>query len=127
MFLLKDIIRNLKESFNKEFKLFQNEKNAILQKFNNMKENIEHTKELLGGNVHVDNYTYAVNPHEDNDWINKVEDGDIKIPKYFSKEEKRRMEEEKAEQERRLKELSGDSCKNLILTFSPNERVKLYD
>jgi hypothetical protein len=76
-----------------------------------MKENIEHTKELLGGTVFVDNYTYVINPHEDNEWINKVEEGDIKIPKYFSKEEKRRMEEEHLEQERRLKELSGDSCK----------------
>ena len=62
------------------------------------------------GDIPIDNYKYAINQHEDNEWIKKIEEGDIKVPKYFSKEERERMEEEKRIEEERLKALQGDTC-----------------
>lgn len=110
IYLIVDIIQGLKHTFNKEFKQFLVDKNALLEKFNTNKVAIENIREVLG-DVYIENYTYAVNPHEDNEWIKKVEEGEIKVPKYFSKEEKKRLEEEKRIEEERLKALQGDTCK----------------
>jgi hypothetical protein len=120
--LLTDIIHCFKENFNKEFKQFVNERNTLLVKFNDTKYNIETIKEML--NVPCENYTYAVNQHEDNDWITKVDEHDISIPKYLSKEEKRRIQEEKEEQERRLKELSADSFQMRGLNYMIDNTIK---
>ena len=59
-----------------------NERNTLIMKFNDTKTNIELTRELL--NVSCENYTYAVNQHEDNEWVTKIEECDITIPKYLS-------------------------------------------
>ena len=115
VYLIIDIIQGLKQSFNKEFKQFLVDKNALLEKFNTNKLAIEIIREVLG-DVNIENYQYAVNQHEDNEWIKKVDEGDIKIPKYFSKDEKKRMEEEKRIEEERIKALQGDTCK-LYLNF----------
>jgi hypothetical protein len=109
VYLIIDIIQGLKQSFNKEFKQFLVDKNALLEKFNLNKQAIEIIRELLG-DVSIENYQYVINQHEDNEWIKKVEEGDIKVPKYFSKEERERMEEEKRIEEERLKALQGDTC-----------------
>lgn len=109
IYLIVDIIQGLKQTFNKEFKQFLADKNALLEKFNTNKQAIENIREVLG-DVYIENYSYAVNPHEDNEWIKKVEEGEIKLPKYFSKEEKKRLEEEKKIEEERLKALQGDTC-----------------
>lgn len=109
IFLIIDIIQGLKQNFNKEFKQFLVDKNALLEKFNTNKQAIENIRELVG-DVFIENYIYVVNPHEDNEWIKKIEEGEIKIPKYFSKEEKQRIEEEKRIEEERLKALQGDTC-----------------
>jgi hypothetical protein len=120
--LLSDLIHGFKEGFNKEFKQFINERNTLLLKFNDTKANIETIKELL--NVPCETYTYAVNQHEDNDWITKVDEHDITIPKYLSKEEKKRIQEEKEEQEKRLKELSADSFQMRGLNYMIDNTVK---
>ncbi len=109
IYLIIDIIQGLKHTFNKEFKQFLVDKNVLLEKFNTNKSAIENIREVLG-DVHIENYTYAINPHEDNEWIKKVEEGEIKITKYFSKEEKKRLEEEKRIEEERLRALRGDTC-----------------
>jgi WD40 repeat protein len=109
IYLIVDIIQGLKHTFNKEFKQFLVDKNALLEKFNTNKLAIENIREVLG-DVYIENYNYAVNPHEDNEWIKKVEEWEIKVPKYFSKEEKKRLEEEKRIEVERLKALQGDTC-----------------
>ena len=108
IYLIIDIIQGLKNIFNKEFKQFLTDKNVLLEKFNTNKQAIENIREFLG-DIIIENYSYAVNQHEDNEWIKKVDEGDLKIPKYFSKEEKKRLEEEKKIEEERRKALQGDT------------------
>lgn len=110
IYLLIDIIQSLKQTFNKEFALFTVEKNQYLDKFNGHKTALENIREMLG-DVHIDNYSYAMNQHEDNEWIHKVEEGDIQVPKYFSREEKMKLEEEHKREQERLQALQGDTCK----------------
>jgi len=110
LYLIIDIIQGLKHTFNKEFKQFLIDKNALLEKFNTNKQAIENIRSDLG-DVYIENYNYAINSHEDNEWIKKIEDGEIKVPKYFSKEEKKRLEEERRIEEERIKALQGDTCK----------------
>lgn len=108
--ILSDVIQQLKLNFNKEFQQFIVEKNSILEKFNANKTAIEILKDLLG-DVQVENYNIAVNPHEDNEWVLKVEESDIKVPRYFSKEERLKLEEEQRKEQERIKALQGDTCK----------------
>jgi hypothetical protein len=112
IYLLIDLIQNLKLTFNKEFKAFIVERNQSLEKFNTCKQAIEAIKEILvglGTEVHVDDYSYTINPHEDNEWVEKVDENEIKVSRYFSKEEKMIKDEERRKELERLKALQGDT------------------
>ena len=65
-----------------------------------------------------------MNPHEDNEWIDKFSEKDITIPHYYSKEEKEKMEAEKKAEEERLKSLQGDTLQMRGLKHMIDTRVK---
>jgi hypothetical protein len=106
--LLMDIIHQLKISFNKDFALFITEKNAIQEKISSHKGQIEALKDILK-DINTDMYNFTVSKYEDNDYINKIDEGDLRVDKYFSKEEKKQREEEIKREEERLKALQGDT------------------
>lgn len=108
IYLLLDVIHELKKNFNAEYFVYIKERNQILEKFNTNKMAIEAIKEILT-DIPIKDYNYAVNPHEDNEWIEKYDEKDIKVPRYYSREEKKKMEEEKKAEEERLKALQGDT------------------
>jgi len=64
--------------------------------------------------VVIDQYDFTPNKYEDNEYINKIEEGDLKVEKYLSKEAKERIAEEERIEQERIKALQGDTC-NLIL------------
>jgi hypothetical protein len=106
--LLMDIIHQLKISFNKDFVLFITEKNAIQEKIASHKGQIEALKDILK-DINTDMYNFTVSKYEDSDYINKIDEGDLRVDKYFSKEEKKQREEEIKREEERLKALQGDT------------------
>ena len=121
--LLLDIIHEYKKTFNSEYFVYIKERNQLLEKFNTNKSAIEAIKEILT-DVPIQDYNYAMNPHEDNEWIDKFSEKDIKIPHYYSKEEKEKMEAEKKAEEERLKSLQGDTLQMRGLKHMIDTRVK---
>jgi WD40 repeat protein len=112
IYLLIDIIQTLKHNFNREFKAFITERNTSLEKFNANKIAIDSIREILtslGSDVIIEDYSYAINPHEDNEWVEKIDENEIRVPRYFSREEKLRKEEEMRKEEERIKALQGDT------------------
>ena len=122
IYLLIDVIHDLKSNFNAEYFVYIKERNQILEKFNTNKMAIEAIKEILT-DVPIKDYNYAVNPHEDNEWIEKYDESEIKVPRYFSKEEKKKMEEEKKAEEERLKALQGDTMQMRGLSHMISNKV----
>lgn len=108
VFLIMDIIKQLKTNFNKDFKAFVNEKNNFLNKFNTNKQNMDILKELLNEPMD-DEYPIKINEYEDNEWVTKFNESELKIPKYYSKEEKELMENEEKIKQDRLRALEGDT------------------
>ena len=121
--LLLDIIHEYKKTFNSEYFVYIKERNQLLEKFNTNKSAIEAIKEILT-DVPIQDYNYAMNPHEDNEWIDKFSEKDITIPHYYSKEEKAKMEAEKKAEEERLKSLQGDTLQMRGLKHMIDTRVK---
>jgi hypothetical protein len=106
--LLMDIIHQLKVGFNKDFALFLGEKNSLLEKIASHKGQIEALKDILK-DINTDMYNFSISKYEDNDFINKIEESDLRVEKYFSKEEKKQREEEVRREQERLKALQGDT------------------
>lgn len=124
IYLLMDIIQQLKMTFNEDLRKFIAEKNALLEKYNSNKILIDALKEALGSeNIQVSEYNIIQNPHEDNEWVNKFRDAEVTVPKYFSREERQRMEEEKRLEEERLKSLQGDKLEKRGLNAMIAEQV----
>ena len=121
--LLLDVIHEYKKTFNSEYFVYIKERNQLLEKFNTNKSAIEAIKEILT-DVPIQDYNYAMNPHEDNEWIDKFSEKDITIPHYYSKEEKEKMEQEKRAEEERLKALQGDTLQMRGLKHMIDNRVK---
>ena len=121
--LLLDIIHEYKKTFNSEYFIYIKERNQLLEKFNTNKSAIEAIKEILT-DVPIQDYNYAMNPHEDNEWVDKFSEKDITIPHYYSKEEKEKMEAEKKAEEERLKSLQGDTLQMRGLKHMIDTRVK---
>ena len=121
--LLLDIIHEYKKTFNSEYFIYIKERNQLLEKFNTNKSAIEAIKEILT-DIPIQDYNYAMNPHEDNEWIDKFSEKDITIPHYYSKEEKEKMEQEKRAEEERLKALQGDTLQMRGLKHMIDNRVK---
>ena len=121
--LLLDVIHELKRTFNSEYLVYIKERNQLLEKFNTNKGAIEAIKEILT-DIQIKDYSYAMNPHEDNEWIEKFDESDVKVPRYYSKEEKRKMAEEAKAEEERLKALQGDTMQMRGLHFMINTNVK---
>ena len=121
--LLLDIIHEYKKTFNSEYFVYIKERNQLLEKFNTNKSAIEAIKEILA-DVPIQDYNYAMNPHEDNEWVDKFSEKDITIPHYYSKEEKEKMAAEKKAEEERLKSLQGDTLQMRGLKHMIDTRVK---
>ena len=121
--LLLDIIHEYKKTFNSEYFIYIKERNQLLEKFNTNKSAIEAIKEILT-DVPIQDYNYAMNPHEDNEWIDKFSEKDISVPHYYSKEEKEKMAAEKKAEEERLKALQGDTLQMRGLKHMIDNRVK---
>ena len=121
--LLLDIIHEYKKTFNSEYFIYIKERNQLLEKFNTNKSAIEAIKEILT-DVPIQDYNYAMNLHEDNEWIDKFSEKDITIPHYYSKEEKEKMAAEKKAEEERLKSLQGDTLQMRGLKHMIDTRVK---
>lgn len=121
--LLLDVIHEYKKTFNVEYFTYIKERNQLLEKFNTNKSAIEAIKEILV-DVPIQDYNYAMNPHEDNEWIDKFNEKDITIPHYYSKEEKEKMEQEKKAEEERLKALQGDTMQMRGLLYMIDNKVK---
>jgi len=113
IYLLIDTIQNLKSQFNKEFKVFIVEKAQIIDKLNSSKYQIDSIRDTLP-DVVIDQYDFTPYKYEDNEYINKIEEGDLKVEKYLSKEAKEKIAEEERIEQLRIKALQGDTC-NLIL------------
>ena len=112
IYLLTDIIHSLKITFNKDLKAYIAERNSNLEKFNSFKSSVESIREILislGGDVNIENYTLVLHPHEDSEWLEKVDESEIDVQKYFSKEQKQKQEEETQKEEERKKALQGDT------------------
>eukprot|EP00340_Litonotus_pictus_P006283 CAMPEP_0170517338 /NCGR_PEP_ID=MMETSP0209-20121228/3359_1 /TAXON_ID=665100 ORGANISM="Litonotus pictus, Strain P1" /NCGR_SAMPLE_ID=MMETSP0209 /ASSEMBLY_ACC=CAM_ASM_000301 /LENGTH=1545 /DNA_ID=CAMNT_0010802563 /DNA_START=763 /DNA_END=5400 /DNA_ORIENTATION=- len=125
IFLILDIIQQLKLNFNKELKAFISEKNGFLGKFNNNKQQMELLKEILEENME-DEYPIVINQYEDNEWVNKFSELEITIPKYYSKEERELMAKEKLIEEERAKALQGDTLemRGLKTMIAPQQKKK---
>ena len=121
--LLLDIIHEYKKTFNSEYFIYIKERNQLLEKFNTNKSAIEAIKEILT-DIPIQDYNYAMNPHEDNEWVDKFSEKDITIPHYYSKEEKEKMAAEKKAEEERLKSLQGDTLQMRGLKHMIDNRVK---
>ena len=121
--LLLDVIHEYKKTFNTEYFQYIKERNQLLEKFNTNKSAIEAIKEILV-DVPIPDYNYAMNIHEDNEWIDKFSEKDINVPHYYSKEEKEKMEQEKKAEEERLKALQGDTMQMRGLKHMIDTRVK---
>ena len=121
--LLLDYIHELKRNFNSEYLVYIKERNQLLEKFNTNKGAIEAIKEILT-DIQIKDYNYNLNIHEDNEWIEKFEESDIKVPRYYSPEEKAKMEEEAKAEEARLKALQGDTMQMRGLHHMINTNVK---
>ena len=103
-----DIIHQLKISFNKDFGIFLQEKNQLLEKIVSHKGQMEALTDIIK-DVNTDIYNYPIYKYEDFEYINKIEESDLKVPKYFSKEEKKLREEETRKEQERIKALQGDT------------------
>ena len=121
--LLLDVIHEYKRTFNAEYFVYIKERNQLLEKFNTNKSAIEAIKEILV-DIPIQDYNYAMNVHEDNEWIDKFSEKDIDVPHYYSKEEKEKMEQEKKAEEERLKALQGDTMQMRGLKYMIDNRVK---
>ena len=121
--LLLDVIHEYKRTFNTEYFVYIKERNQLLEKFNTNKSAIEAIKEILV-DIPIQDYNYAMNVHEDNEWIDKFSEKDIDVPHYYSKEEKEKMEQEKKAEEERLKALQGDTMQMRGLKYMIDNRVK---
>ena len=97
--LLLDVIHEYKRTFNAEYFVYIKERNQLLEKFNTNKSAIEAIKEILV-DIPIQDYNYAMNVHEDNEWIDKFSEKDIDVPHYYSKEEKEQMEQEKKQKKK---------------------------
>jgi hypothetical protein len=125
IFLILDIIQQLKINFNKELKGFISEKNIFLGKFNTNKQQMEVLKELLEENPE-DEYPIVINQYEDNEWVNKFSESEINIPKYYTKEEREQMAIERKIEEERSKALQGDTLemRGLKTMIAPQQKKK---
>lgn len=106
--LLMDIIHQLKVGFNKDFAIFMTEKNALHEKIASHRGQIEALKDILK-DINTEIYNFSSSKYEDNDFINKIDENDLRVEKYFSKDEKKQREEEIKREEERLKALQGDT------------------
>lgn len=131
IFLILDIIQQLKINFNKDLKSFMSEKNGLLGKFNSNKQQMEVLKEILLEDMD-DEYPIVINQYEDNEWVNKFSENEINIPKYYSKEERDLMQKEKEIEDQRAKALEGDTLemrglKNMIAPQQKKKSTAQFD
>ena len=119
IFLILDIIQQLKHNFNKELVTFYENRQSLISKFNSNKQYlIENLSDVLTENIEEE-YSISESPYADNDWVNKFSEKEITITKYYSKEEKELMNQESLIKEERIKALQGDTfemrgLKNMI-------------
>ncbi len=93
------------------------EKNQMIDKLNASKGQIDMIRETLQ-DINIEQYDFSPHKYEDNEYINKIEEGELKVEKYLSKEEKERIAEEERIEQERIKALQGDTRNiSLIVLF----------
>ena len=104
---VKEIIRRQKKEFNKEFEDLCNNK---AEQVSYIKEKNQKIEELLKDlKEQFTKFEPKTDIREQPDHILKVSESDITIPKYFTKEEREKIEEERKKEEKRLKDLQSDT------------------
>jgi len=104
---IKEIIRRMKKEFNKDFEGLTNYKS---EQISLIKEKNQKIDELLRDlKESFTKFEIKDDKREQPDHILKVEESDIKIPKYLTREERAALEEEKRKEEARLKALQSDT------------------
>ncbi len=104
---IKEIIRRMMKEFNKEFETLLNYKSEQIALIKEKNQKIEELQKDLKESV--TKFEIKDDKREQPEHILKVEDSDIKIPKYLTKEEKAHLEEEKRKDEERLRALQSDT------------------
>eukprot|EP01022_Parablepharisma_sp_SALTPOND_P004031 TRINITY_DN1173_c0_g1_i1.p1 TRINITY_DN1173_c0_g1~~TRINITY_DN1173_c0_g1_i1.p1 ORF type:complete len:1181 (-),score=200.28 TRINITY_DN1173_c0_g1_i1:8215-11757(-) len=104
---IKEIIRRMKKEFNKEFETLCNYKSEQISLIKEKNQKIEELERDLKESV--EKFEIQEDKREQPEHILKVYDSDIKIPKYLTKEEREKLEEEKRKEEERLKALQSDT------------------
>jgi hypothetical protein len=107
IFFIKEIIRKLKKEFNKEFEELCNAKSEQISIINEKNQKIEELLKDLKESM--DKFEIKKHKSEQPELILKVQDSDISIPKFLTKEERQKLEEEKRKEEERIKALQSDT------------------
>lgn len=107
IYFIKEIIRRMKKEFNKEFEELCNSKSEQISIINEKNQKIEELLKDLKESM--DKFDIAKDKREQPEKILKVEETDVKIPKYLTKEEREKLEEEKRKEEERIRALQSDT------------------
>lgn len=107
IFFIKEIIRSLKREFNKEFEELCNAKSEQISIINEKNQKIEELLRDLKESMEI--FEVKKDRYEQPDLILKVQESDVSIPKYLTKEEREKLEEEKRKEEERIKALQSDT------------------
>jgi len=113
MFILEEVIADIKNQFNTKFDELVKSKNDILSKIDEKNERIQTIIEELEIKEEI------IQPTLDNDEIPDsclmLDDSEIKAEKYLTEEEKRKLEEKRLIEEQRLKERLEDNWQERAL------------
>ncbi|GAQ83920.1 WD repeat-containing protein [Klebsormidium nitens] len=104
--LLKLVVREKKASFNAQFVAARARKQAAMDKVAEVNARLKEIQKDLGLTEPLT--SYAVQDRERNDSLLTVRDSEIKVERYVSPEELRRIEEERKAEEERLRSKKGD-------------------
>jgi len=107
IFFIKEIIRKLKKEFNKEFEELCNAKSEQISIINEKNQKIEELLKDLKESM--EKFEIKKHKSEEPELILKVQDSDISIPKFLTKEEREKLEQEKRKEEERIKALQSDT------------------
>lgn len=132
IFLILDIIQKLKINFNNELNTFYSARTQSINKFNQFKSNLQESlSDVIPDNIDKE-YSIKESEFADNNWVNKFDESEIKMPRYLSKEEKEVEEKERLRREEWNKALKGDTLetrglKKMIAEDQQNKKENSID
>jgi uncharacterized protein involved in tolerance to divalent cations len=114
IFILEEIIIDIKEQFNKKFDENVKLKNDIISKIEEKNERIQSIKEEL--EIEEEIFQPTLDNDEIPDSCLKLDESEIKAEKYLTEEEKKKLEEKRLIEEQRLKEKLEDNWQERALS-----------